>query len=401
MDVNQSHNPSFSDRPYPAVSDTLPPRQTRSMMPLLLVILATLVAAAVLPSYLENIQYRRVRGEIAAINEQMPGLQPASLGKIFTFLARKVSHSAVHIETEREVDYRGRDELAALYGPRMRQQQQGQASGVIVDESGYIVTNYHVIANADVVRVRLTTGKTYVADVIGSDPKNDLAVLKIEPNDLLIPAPWGDSNALEVGEMVWALGNPFGLDFSLTFGIVSAKDRRGVNAESRYQEYLQTDAAVNPGNSGGPLVNVIGEIVGINTAIVGPTYQGISFAIPSNVARRIYEQIRKNGEVINGFLGVLPATITDELAIKLKLKSTEGALVREVVPDSPAAQAGIVPGDVILEWRGQKLEDAQALPHYVARTDVGNKVKVTIVRDGETKTVEVIVGRRPKEHATR
>jgi serine protease Do len=280
--------------------------------------------------------------------------------------------------------------------PRLRQQL-GQASGVIVDAEGYIVTNYHVIASADEIQVKLADGRTFVAEVVGDDARNDLAVLKISA-DKLIPAPWGDSDQLQVGEMVWALGNPFGLDNSLTFGIVSAKARRVPIARDRYSEYLQTDAAVNPGNSGGPLVNMKGEVVGINTAIVGPTFQGISFAIPSNRVRSVYEKIKETGSIANGFLGVDLMNLNPLLAQRLGIDQFEGALVRGVVIGSPAEKAGVEPGDFIVAWNGEKLADAQQLSQSIADTAPGTRATMTVIRNGEEIKLEVTVGRRPSRN---
>jgi serine protease Do len=259
------------------------------------------------------------------------------------------------------------------------------------------VTNYHVIASADEIQVKLADGRTFVAEVVGDDAKNDLAVLKIKA-DKLVPAPWGDSDALQVGEMVWALGNPFGLDNSLTFGIVSAKARRVPIARDRYSEYLQTDTAVNPGNSGGPLVNMKGEVVGINTAIVGPTFQGISFAIPSNVVRRVYEQIKESGSIANGFLGVDLMNLNPVLAQRLGIEQLEGALVRGVVIGSPAEKAGVEPGDFVVAWNGEKLADAQQLSQNIAGTAPGTQAKMTVIRNGEEIQLEVTVGRRPRRN---
>jgi S1-C subfamily serine protease len=376
----------------PSTLATQPPpaRVARYRLPVLLLILAVLVAVAFFPYYLEQVKYRQTRAEVAAINEALPELKIGSMGKLFTLLARKVSPSVVHIKTDRRIVS---EEVAAIWGPQIRQQL-GEASGVIVDEEGYIVTNHHVLGDADEIHVQLPDGRTRDAERIGSDPKNDLAVIKIEAEGL-IPAPWGNSDKLEVGEMVWALGNPFGLDNSLTFGIVSAKDRRVRNTESPYQEYLQTDAAVNPGNSGGPLVNMIGEIIGINTAIIGPTYQGISFAIPSNLAKQVYQQIRESGDVANGYLGVVPAPLTEELAQQLRIKQRPGAVVIGVLRGSPAEKAGLEPRDLIIEWNGEAIDDPQELIHYVMRTAPGTKGKLKLLRDGEEIDLEVTVGRQP------
>jgi S1-C subfamily serine protease len=361
-------------------------------LPLLLLVLLVLATVAFLPTYLERVKYQQTRAELAAIRETLSDAGVGELGKLFTFVAKAVSPSVVHIETGRTV-FR-RDELSAILGPQILQQR-GQASGVIVDPDGYIVTNYHVIANADYdnIKVKLPDGREGPARVVGDDAKNDLAVLKVDiPN--LIPALWGDSNLLKAGEMVWALGNPFGLDNSLTFGIVSATARRGVNAEDRYSEYLQTDAAVNPGNSGGPLVNIKGEVIGINTAIVGPTFQGISFAIPSNVAKRIYEDIRKTGAVVNGFLGAELMPLTPQLANQLGIDRLEGALVVSVGDGTPAAKAGLEPGDFIISFDDINIEDPSHLVHLIARTQPGTKVKLKVLRAGKEVDVEVTVGRR-------
>jgi S1-C subfamily serine protease len=368
-------------------------------LPLLLLVLLILSAVAFLPTYLEQIKYKQTKGEIAALAEELPELKVGSLGKLFTLVGRKAAPSVVHIQTERRVAIQD-DEFGFFFGPQIRQQQ-GEASGVIVDAEGYIVTNYHVIANADpkkggIIRVKLPSGDTYVADLVGDDAKNDLAVLKINAPKL-IPAPWGDSDQLQVGEMVWALGNPFGLDNSLTFGIVSAKARRGLSKEFRYNEYLQTDAAVNPGNSGGPLVNMSGEVVGINTAIVGPTFQGISFAIPSNVARRVYEEIKQNGTVVSGFIGVRPGRLSRRLAEQLGIDQFEGALVHEVIEDSPAEKAGLEAGDFVIAWNGEKIEDPFHLSHKIARTAPGTKVNLTVIRGGQELKIEVTVGRRAEQ----
>lgn len=282
---------------------------------------------------------------------------------------------------------------------------EGQGSGVIVDKAGYIVTNQHVVENAREIQVRLSDRRIADATVIGDDAMSDIAVLKIDlPN--LIPAEWGDSESLEVGDLVWALGSPFGLEHSLTFGIVSAKSRRSSHLLSRntsaYQEYLQTDAAVNPGNSGGPLVNIEGRIIGINAAIFGPAYQGISFAIPSLIAREQYEQLRANGRIERGWLGIQPEDVPEPLRERLQLKLGEGVYVSHVEPRTPADRSGVRAGDVILKWNDHVATDPTLLSRAIAATEIGSKAKLVISRasgssENEQIAVDVLVERRPPD----
>ncbi|MEM6654255.1 MAG: trypsin-like peptidase domain-containing protein [Planctomycetota bacterium] len=258
----------------------------------------------------------------------------------------------------------------------------GQGSGVIVDTDGYVVTNYHVIRGAREVLIRVSDGRITEADIIGADPATDLALLKIDlPN--LIAAEWGDSDDVQVGDMVWALGSPFGLPRSLTWGIVSAKERRssgGVRTASIYQEYMQTDVAINPGNSGGPLVNIEGKIVGINTAIIGDAYAGISFSIPSTFAQQKVDTLRDQGWIERGFLGVTPLPVPDRVRLALALGPSEGVLVAGVEPTGPARQAGIRSGDVILRWNDEPASDPTLLSRKIAATDVGSTALVVVKR---------------------
>lgn len=252
----------------------------------------------------------------------------------------------------------------------------GQGSGVVVDAAGYIVTNFHVVNGARSIRVQLSDGRGTSASVVGADEMTDLAVLKIElPN--LVAAQWGDSDELEVGDLVWAVGSPFGFDRSITFGIVSAKARR---RGSLYQEYLQTDAAVNPGNSGGPLVNIRGEVVGINAAIVGPAYQGVSFAIPSNLAREGYEQLHAKGWIERAYLGIRPQPVPQSIQQQLGLTLGQGVYVGHVETDAPAEQAGIQRGDVILRWNDVEATDPVLLRRQIEATKVGSTAKVRVLR---------------------
>lgn len=370
-----------------------PPRPGRTGR--LLIVLAVLIVALAVPVLAERIQYAITRGEERAkadvAREQLADL--GSTTEAFRLVAQLVGPSVVHIDTIQVVSPRAglMDDGSNFFG---QHQMTGQGSGVIVDETGYILTNNHVIANASQLRVHLSDGRA-VDDVqiVGTDPPTDLAVLKINASNLRA-ATWGDSNQLEVGDWVLAVGNPYGLDRSVTAGIVSAKRRRQVGS-SAYQDFLQTDAAVNPGNSGGPLVNLGGEVVGINTAIVGRSFQGISFAIPSDVARDVYERIRESGAVARGWLGVRLQELTPELVEQLMLPLGRGALVAEVVPRGPAAEAGIEQGDVIVRWNGEEVADPIDLGLIVARTEIGSVAEVVVMRGGEEVTLEVSVGARP------
>jgi S1-C subfamily serine protease len=286
----------------------------------------------------------------------------------------------------------------------------GQGSGFIVDTDGYIVTNNHVVEGADHVRVRLSDDRESTASIVAADAATDVAVLKLNQQlSGLVAAQWGDSDELAVGDLVWALGSPFGLDRSITFGIVSAKERR--SPMNLYQEYLQTDAAVNPGNSGGPLVNLEGKVVGINTAIVGPSYQGISFAIPSSLAKETYERLRANGGIERGFLGIRHMAVPLEIQQVLGLHPGEGVLVGVVERGSPAERGGLRVGDVILQWNDHVATDPNLLSRAIAATEIGSAAKVLIARgdlsrlgrpaDTVRQELEVVVGSRTDSRSAR
>jgi serine protease Do len=282
----------------------------------------------------------------------------------------------------------------------------GQGSGVIVDKDGYIVTNFHVVNGVDKVQVRLSDRRVAEATVVGADAMTDLAVLKIGL-DNLIPAEWGNSDKLEVGDLVWALGSPYGLDRSLTFGIISAKSRRSGSYISRspYQEYLQTDAAVNPGNSGGPLVNIDGQVVGINAAIFGTAYQGISFSIPSDIARARYEELRAKGHIDRAWLGILPMDVPEEVRTRYGLGLGEGVLVATVQASAPAGKVGVKVGDVILKWNDHVATDPTLLSRAIAATEIGSTAKLVLVRANgrgkEEMAFNVKVERRPNDEGER
>lgn len=269
-------------------------------------------------------------------------------------------------------------------------------SGVIVDKSGYIMTNHHVVRDADEIKITLSDKKEFIGKVIGSDPKSDLALVRIEADGL--PAvKWGDSDKLKVGETIIAVGSPYGLTQTLTSGIVSAKGRANVGIAD-YEDFIQTDAAINPGNSGGALVNIRGELVGINTAIFSTSggYQGIGFAIPSNMAKSVLESLIKHKKVVRGWLGVYIQPVTKEIAKQFNLKDEKGALVSDVFENSPAEKAGIQRGDMIVEYDGTAVEDPTVLRNMVAVTPPGKVVDVRLVRDGKVISVKVTMVEQPE-----
>jgi S1-C subfamily serine protease len=374
--------------------DPQPHGRPSGRLPWLFVLLVLLFVFLLLPSLVERIVYALVRGreraEVETARDELPTPALTEISRQFSLVAKAIGPSVVHIDTLQAAG--GGGEFAALRLPGY--EAMGQGSGVIVDEGGYILTNNHVVANARTITVKLSGNETRAAEVVGLDETTDLAVLKI-PSGGLIAAEWGDSDALEVGALVWAVGNPFGLDRSVTFGIVSAKNRRVLSVRSPYQDFLQSDAAVNPGNSGGPLVDVSGKIVGINTAIVGRGYQGISFSIPASIAHEIYRQLREAGTVVRGYLGVVLVDLTPELAGKLGLKSPRGALVIQVGPNTPAAKAGIEVDDVVVEWDGQAIGDRTELTLLVGKTKIGTRVKLKVIRAGEPVELELTVEERP------
>lgn len=264
-------------------------------------------------------------------------------------------------------------------------------SGVIVDEAGYIITNNHVISNADEISVKLSDKKEFKGKVVGADPKTDIAVIKIDAKHLPV-LKLGDSDKLKVGETVLAIGNPFGLNQTVTSGIVSATGRANMGIED-YENFIQTDAAINPGNSGGAMVNVSGELVGINTAIFSTSggYQGVGFAIPSNMVKNVMESLIKKGKVVRGWLGVSIQPITPELSKQFNLKDDKGALVADVVENSPADKAGLKNGDVIVEFDSRPVDDPNALRNAVAATTPGREVALRFIREGRIQSVKIEV----------
>jgi len=343
-------------------------------------------------------------------------------GKAFASVARETSPAVVFIQVEKTVQQPavqfftpfgegspfGDDFFRRFFGtpqpgqPKQFQQapqQQrvvGQGSGFIISKDGYILTNNHVVGDADKVTVKLLDGREFTAKTIGTDVHSDVAVIKIDGKDLPM-LQMGDSDKLEVGEWVVAIGNPFGLSHTLTVGVVSAKGRSSVGIAD-YENFIQTDAAINPGNSGGPLVDLDGRVVGMNTAIFSRSggYMGIGFAIPINMVKAIKDQLIQSGSVTRGYLGVVIQDLTPELAKSFGLKDSKGILVSQVSEDSPAEKAGLKQGDVIVEFAGKPVGKVGAFRNRVALKAPGSKEELTVLRSGKRKTVSITIGKLPE-----
>jgi serine protease Do len=366
-------------------------RQTGALILLLVIFIVLLIGPFLIGRFVYETKYNELKAGYDVSTGVLDHMKSRlnDLGMASRLVAQRVEPSVVSIIRPSGRRFMGHE-------------LEGQGSGVIVDKAGYIVTNNHVVDGTQTVEVRLADHRTMEATVLATDSLTDIAVLKVDA-DNLIAAEWGDSDKLEVGDLVWAVGSPYGLEHTLTFGIVSAKARRGGSAESpsAYKEYLQTDAAVNPGNSGGPLVDIEGKIVGINAAIFGNAYQGISFAIPSVMARKEYEELRTKGHVERAYLGILPLNVPDEVRQKYGLGPGQGVLVGTVEADAPAGRSGIQPGDVILKWNDETVTDPILLRRTIAGTKVGSTAKLVLVRPKdkgkEQLSLDVPVEQRPKE----
>ncbi|MGQ9629989.1 MAG: DegQ family serine endoprotease [bacterium] len=323
--------------------------------------------------------------------------------------------AVVHIEVEKSVEvspfwvnpFEGDPLFRYFFGeprrlqPPERQLQRGLGSGMIIDGEGHILTNNHVVADADKIKVKLTSGEEMEAKLVGADPKTDLAVIKIKPTKNMKYVTMGDSDKIRVGQWVIAIGHPRGLDHTVTVGVVSAKNREGIGllGPSGYEDYIQTDAAINPGNSGGPLVNLRGEVIGVNSAIFSTSggSQGIGFAIPSNMARNIAQALISQGKVIRGWLGIFIQDLTPEIAQKFGIKGTKGALIAEVPANTPAQKAGLKQGDVIIEYNGSEILNTTDLRNKVASTKPGTIAELKIIRDKREQAVKVKIETQPSE----
>jgi serine protease Do len=344
------------------------------------------------------------------------------LSQAFTAVTKKVAAAVVYVDVEKVIPAGNsqsqmegfppgfdEEQLRRFFGDRLPQFQmpqqprrsQGQGSGFIISQDGYILTNNHVVGDADRMTVTLADGREFNAELVGADARSDVAVIKVDADDLPTLA-MGDSEAVEVGEMVLAVGSPFGLAGTVTSGIVSATGRSSMGIAD-YENFIQTDAAINPGNSGGPLVNLQGQAIGINTAIASRTggYMGIGFAIPINMARSICEQLIESGSVTRGYVGVTIQELTKDLAASFGIEGTDGVLIGDVQADSPAAEAGLQAGDVIVEFDGQQVTDMAPFRNLVAQTSPGNKVQLQVIRDGQRKSLTITIGALPDSPAER
>jgi len=373
----------------------------------------------------QTLRRRRVAVALAAVNDTLPtrwlaalvfilalllmsGLaQARSAPDSFADLAERLLPTVVNIATTQTVESRGSEEMEEFFKefferhqgvpPPEQRRASSLGSGFIIDSSGYIVTNHHVIAGADEITVRLHDDTSLKATLVGSDEKTDLALLRVENGKPLPAAKWGKSEETRIGDWVVAIGNPFGLGGTVTAGIVSAR-QRDINA-GPYDDFIQTDAAINRGNSGGPMFDLDGEVIGVNTAIFSPSGGsiGIGFAIPSSLARNVIDQLREFGEVRRGWLGVRIQTVTEELAEGLRLGEPHGALVAAVTEGGPAERAGIEQGDVIIEFNGRQVNEMRKLPRMVAETGIGKEVEIVVWRKGEAKKLTVQLGELEEE----
>jgi serine protease Do len=348
----------------------------------------------------------------AVIRTSAPALSlPEALQQSFVGVAEHVRPAVVHLGTiQRAKMRRGpsmppgtddpffKDFFNQFFGsegpaPPSEFRQPGLGSGVIIDKRGLVLTNFHVVKGADEITIRLSDKREYRGQILGTDPKTDLAVVRFQADHALTVAALGNSDTLRVGEWAMAIGNPFGLDQTVTVGVISATGRSDVGIAT-YENFIQTDASINPGNSGGPLVNLKGEVIGINTAIVAAG-QGIGFAIPVNIVKRVVDQLVDKGKVVRGWIGVALQPLSPELAQSLGLDATNGAVVGSTIAGSPAAQAGLLQGDVILSYNKTPIEDYRHVQRLVAETTVGKTVTLEVLRKKQKVQVSVTITEVP------
>jgi len=390
-----------------------------SRRPVLIAVVAILLVAAGGGGSL--LRDRLGRGAAAPAPSSPPAASGLALAEAlqlgFVDVAQQVRPAVVHLGTiQRAKSRRGpnvppdnndpffRDFFNQFFGSegpdsRSEFRRPGLGSGVIIDKRGLVLTNFHVVKGADEILIRLSDKREYRGQILGTDPKTDLAVVKFQPDHELTVASLGNSDALRVGEWAIAIGNPFGLDQTVTVGVISATGRSDVGIAT-YENFIQTDASINPGNSGGPLLNLKGQVIGVNTAIVAAG-QGIGFAIPINMVKRVVDQLVDKGKVVRGWLGVALQPLSPDLAQSLGLDGTNGAVVGSTITGSPAAQAGLQQGDVILAYDGTPVDDYRHVQRLVAETRVGKSVTLQIVRKKQKMDVAVTIAEVPDESARR
>jgi serine protease Do len=341
-------------------------------------------------------------GWVRAAEAQMLGSKPFS----FASVARRATASVVNVFTTQRVrvtPFGGMegdpfDQFFRQFFPELPREleQKSLGSGVIIDKGGFILTNHHVVANADEIKVKLSDTRTFPAELVGTDPRTDLALIRVRAGNLP-QAALGNSDDLGVGDWVLAIGNPFGLEETVTAGIVSAKER--VIGAGPFDNFIQTDASINPGNSGGPLVDAEGKVVGVNSAIYSRTggSVGIGFAIPINLAMQVVEQLRANRRVVRGWLGVAMQDVTPELARSFGLPSDDGALVSDIYRGGPAHRAGIRRGDVVVGFNGREVKNSRELSRWAAELPLGSTARIDVIREGQRKTFDVVIQEAPVE----
>ncbi|HEX9748107.1 MAG TPA: Do family serine endopeptidase [Methylomirabilota bacterium] len=390
-----------------------------SRRPVLIAVVAILLVAAGGGGYLLRDRLGRGAAGPTPSNPQAAGglalAEALQLG--FVDVAQHVRPAVVHLGTiQRAKSRRGpnvppgnddpffRDFFNQFFGSegpdsRSEFRRPGLGSGVIIDKRGLVLTNFHVVKGADEILIRLSDKREYRGQILGTDPKTDLALVKFQPDHEITVATLGDSDALRVGEWAIAIGNPFGLDQTVTVGVISATGRSDVGIAT-YENFIQTDASINPGNSGGPLVNLKGQVIGVNTAIVAAG-QGIGFAIPINMVKRVVDQLVDKGKVVRGWLGVALQPLSPDLAQSLGLAGTNGAVVGSTITGSPAAQAGLQQGDVIVAYDNTPVADYRHVQRLVAETRVGKSVTLQVVRKKQKMDVAVTIAEVPDETARR
>jgi serine protease Do len=390
-----------------------------SRRPILILVVAALLIAAAGGGYLVRDRVGRSSAAPAATTPQSgAGFALAeALQAGFVDVAQQVRPAVVHLGTiQRAKPRRGpnmpqgnddpffRDFFNQFFGSegpdsRSEFRRPGLGSGVIIDKRGLVLTNFHVVKGADEILIRLSDKREYRGQILGTDPKTDLAVVRFQPDHEITVASLGNSDALRVGEWAIAIGNPFGLDQTVTVGVISATGRSDVGIAT-YENFIQTDASINPGNSGGPLVNLKGQVIGVNTAIVAAG-QGIGFAIPINMVKRVVEQLVDKGKVVRGWLGVALQPLSPDLAQSLGLEGTSGAVVGSTITGSPAAEAGLQQGDVIVAYDKVPVEDYRHVQRLVAETRVGKSVSLQIVRKKQKMDVAVTIAEVPDDAGRR